>query len=121
MTNASPFREAPADDATVLETHIPCELPKNGHIPRGLRRPHLPHLVLLILVAFALGGGTTSVVLAVGLTHWPRLTRVLTALAQAIDARGGQRRARPYLDSQLRRLRRRGSDCSAAGDGAPAA
>ena len=50
-----------------------------------------------------------------------RLTRVLTALAQAIDARGGQRRARPYLDSQLRRLRRRGSASSAAGDGAPAA
>jgi len=37
-----------------------------------------------------------------------RLTRVLTALAGAIAERGGQRRARPYLDAQLRRLRRRG-------------
>lgn len=43
----------------------------------------LPHLVLLILVAFALGGGTTSVILAVGLTHWPRLTRVLTSVGRA--------------------------------------
>jgi len=37
----------------------------------------------------------------------PRLARVLTALAGAIAERGGQRRARPYLDAQLRRLRRR--------------
>ncbi len=42
---------------------------------------------------------------------WPadeeRLGRVLTGLAEAIAVRGGQRRARPYLDAQLRRLRRR--------------
>ncbi|MFT7840567.1 HNH endonuclease [Saccharothrix sp. BKS2] len=36
-----------------------------------------------------------------------RVTRVLTALAGAIAVRGGQRRARPYLEGQLRRLRRR--------------
>jgi len=30
--------------------------------------------------------------------------RTLLALRDAIAARGGQRRARPYLDSQLRRL-----------------
>ncbi len=39
-----------------------------------------------------------------------RLTRVLGDLVRAIDDRGGQRRARPYLDAQLRRLRRRGGD-----------
>jgi hypothetical protein len=43
---------------------------------------------------------------------WPadeaRLARILTQLAEAIAVRGGQRRARPYLESQLRRLRRRG-------------
>lgn len=39
----------------------------------------------------------------------PRLTRVLTALADAIADRGGQRRARPHVEAQLRRLRRRGS------------
>ncbi|MGY1743384.1 MULTISPECIES: HNH endonuclease [unclassified Blastococcus] len=36
-----------------------------------------------------------------------RLERALTALAAAVAERGGQRRARPYLDAQLRRLRRR--------------
>lgn len=42
----------------------------------------LPHLVLLILIAFALGGGTVAVVLAIGTTHWPRLTRVLVSVAR---------------------------------------
>jgi hypothetical protein len=36
-----------------------------------------------------------------------RLERVLVSLADAIAARGGQRRARPHLDAQLRRLRKR--------------
>jgi hypothetical protein len=36
-----------------------------------------------------------------------RLARSLDLLAAAIAGRGGQRRARPYLDAQLRRLRRR--------------
>jgi hypothetical protein len=43
-----------------------------------------------------------------------RLARVLADLARAIDTRGGQRRARPYLDAQLRRLRRRGGATGAA-------
>lgn len=42
---------------------------------------------------------------------WPvdhgRLTGSLLALQAAIDERGGQRRARGYLDGQLRRLARR--------------
>ncbi|WP_158544787.1 HNH endonuclease [Blastococcus sp. TF02-9] len=36
-----------------------------------------------------------------------RLGRSLAALAEVIAREGGQRRARPYLDAQLRRLRRR--------------
>ncbi|CAM3299390.1 ABC transporter permease [Nocardioides dubius] len=44
----------------------------------------LPHLVLLILIAFALGGGTKAVVIAVALTHWPALTRVLQAQARVV-------------------------------------
>lgn len=36
-----------------------------------------------------------------------RLARSLDLLAAAIARRGGQRRARPYLDAQLRRMRRR--------------
>lgn len=39
----------------------------------------LPHLVLLILISFALGGGTSAVIVAVAVTHWPRLTRILRA------------------------------------------
>ena len=38
-----------------------------------------------------------------------RLQRVLTSLVEAIDRRGGQRRARPQLQAQLRRLRKRAS------------
>jgi hypothetical protein len=37
-----------------------------------------------------------------------RLTEALVALSGAIERRGGQRRARPYLTAQLRRLERRG-------------
>jgi len=37
----------------------------------------------------------------------PRLARTLELLAAAIARQGGQRRARPYLDAQLRRMRRR--------------
>jgi hypothetical protein len=43
----------------------------------------------------------------------PRLARVLTALEAAIAREGGQRRARPYLDAQLRRLRRRAQPAGA--------
>lgn len=39
----------------------------------------LPHLVLLIVIAFALGGGANAVTIAVAVTHWPRLTRILRA------------------------------------------
>ncbi|SNR32639.1 HNH endonuclease [Blastococcus mobilis] len=37
----------------------------------------------------------------------PRLARALAHLVDAIAREGGQRRARPYLDAQLRRMRRR--------------
>lgn len=39
----------------------------------------LPHLVLLILIAFAVGGGTKGVIIAVALTHWTNLARVIRA------------------------------------------
>ncbi len=38
-----------------------------------------PHLVLLILIAFACGGGAKGVVIAVAASHWPALTRVIRA------------------------------------------
>lgn len=38
-----------------------------------------PHLVLLILVSFACGGGSKGVVIAVAVSHWPRLARIIRA------------------------------------------
>lgn len=46
----------------------------------------VPHLVLLILIAFAAGGGLTGVIVAVALTHWPSLTRVLRGEARRVAA-----------------------------------
>ncbi len=37
----------------------------------------LPHLLLLILICFTLGGGKAGVIWAVALTHWPKLTLIL--------------------------------------------
>lgn len=37
----------------------------------------LPHLLLLILICFTFGGGKWGVILAVSLTHWPKLTLIL--------------------------------------------
>ncbi|SMO33186.1 peptide/nickel transport system permease protein [Saccharicrinis carchari] len=39
----------------------------------------LPHIVTLILISFMLGGGLKGVIIAVALTHWPRLARLLRA------------------------------------------
>ena len=38
-----------------------------------------PHLVLLILISFACGGGARGVIIAVAASHWPSLTRVIRA------------------------------------------
>jgi peptide/nickel transport system permease protein len=39
----------------------------------------IPHIVLLILISYACGKGFWGVVIAVAVTHWPSLTRVLRA------------------------------------------
>mgnify|MGYP000007608873 FL=1 len=39
----------------------------------------LPHLVLLILISFAFGGGLKGVTIAVAVSHWPRLARIIRA------------------------------------------
>lgn len=50
----------------------------------------VPHLVLLILISYALGRGFWGVTVGIALTHWPSLTRVLRAeLLQLIS--------QPYL------------------------
>lgn len=38
-----------------------------------------PHIVLLILISYALGRGALGVCVGVAITHWPSLTRVLRA------------------------------------------
>jgi len=39
----------------------------------------IPHLVLLMLISFMLGGGLKGLVVGISLTHWPNLTRVIRA------------------------------------------
>lgn len=41
----------------------------------------VPHLVMLILIAFVCGGGLRGIVIGIMLTHWPSLARVLRAEA----------------------------------------
>lgn len=39
----------------------------------------MPHIVTLLLISFAFGGGFTGVIFGLALTHWPSLTRLLRA------------------------------------------
>lgn len=39
----------------------------------------VPHLVLLLLISFVMGGGVPGVVIAVALSHWPSLARLMRA------------------------------------------
>lgn len=39
----------------------------------------IPHIVLLILISFALGKGFWGVTIGVAVTHWPSLARVVRA------------------------------------------
>lgn len=47
----------------------------------------VPHIVALILISFALGGGLKGVVVGVALTHWPSLTRILRAEVMQLQNR----------------------------------
>jgi peptide/nickel transport system permease protein len=46
----------------------------------------LPHLVLLILISFAMGGGTKGVIVAVCLSHWPSPARLVRAEVRQVLA-----------------------------------
>ncbi|MDR1306484.1 MAG: ABC transporter permease [Treponema sp.] len=39
----------------------------------------IPHLVLLILISIAMGGGARGVAIGVAVTHWPNVTRIIRA------------------------------------------
>ncbi|OWJ79104.1 ABC transporter permease [Haematobacter missouriensis] len=63
----------------------------------------LPHLLLLVLLSFAFGGGTGAVIWAVALSHWPRLARILRAellqlqAAPYVEASRGFGRSRLFI------------------------
>lgn len=48
----------------------------------------VPHIVLLILISYALGKGFWGVTVGVALTHWPSLTRVVRAEVLQVRASG---------------------------------
>lgn len=37
----------------------------------------MPHIVFMILLSFLVGGGKNGIILGVGLTHWPTLSRIV--------------------------------------------
>ncbi|OKL35344.1 ABC transporter permease [Domibacillus mangrovi] len=39
----------------------------------------VPHLVILILISFAMGGGIKGIIVGIAFTHWPSLARVIRA------------------------------------------
>jgi peptide/nickel transport system permease protein len=45
-----------------------------------------PHLVLLILISFSVGGGAKGVIIAVALSHWTRLARIIRAEILALKS-----------------------------------
>ena len=55
----------------------------------------VPHLILLILISIAMGGGAAGVITGVAVTHWPSLTRLLRAEVM-------QLRASPYVQLSRR-------------------
>ena len=69
----------------------------------------IPHIVLLILISYALGKGFWGVTVGVALTHWPSLTRVLRAEIMqcreqpfvAVSSHLGVGRVRLVLDHML--------------------
>ena len=44
----------------------------------------MPHLIFIILISFAVGGGIRGVVFGVAFTHWPSLTRIIRGEVYAI-------------------------------------
>lgn len=61
----------------------------------------LPHLVLLLMIAYALGGGISAVIFAIAVTHWPRLSRLLAAETQRLMAHDAVMVSRKLGRSQL--------------------
>ena len=61
----------------------------------------IPHIVLMILVSFAVGKGALGVIAAVSLTHWPTLSRVLSNDLRQIKTSNWYKIERSLLASKL--------------------
>lgn len=63
----------------------------------------VPHIILLMLISFVCGRGIKGVIIAVALTHWPNLTRVIRAevmqlrTAQYVQASAKMGRSRWWI------------------------
>lgn len=62
----------------------------------------IPHLILLILISYALGRGTLGVLVGVSLTHWPSLSRVLRVEMLQVSAQPFMACSRALGVSRLR-------------------
>ncbi|BCJ93836.1 peptide ABC transporter permease [Anaerocolumna cellulosilytica] len=62
----------------------------------------IPHIVLLMLISFMLGGGLKGVIIGIALTHWPNLTRVIRG--EVMQVRNAQyvKTSRKFGTSKLR-------------------
>ncbi|MGL6108076.1 ABC transporter permease [Romboutsia sp.] len=45
----------------------------------------VPHVLVIILISIAMGGGLKGIVIGVSLTHWPSLTRIIRAEVMQIN------------------------------------
>lgn len=66
----------------------------------------LPHLLLLILLALVFGGAQHGLIMAIALSHWPRLTRLLRFEMQAINNAPYFQLAKQFGQSPLTVIRR---------------
>ena len=68
----------------------------------------IPHIVLLILVSYAMGKGFWGVVVGIALTHWPNLARVVRAevlqVKTAPYVAAGEKLGRGRLDAATRHM-----------------
>lgn len=66
----------------------------------------LPHLLLLILLSLAFGGAEFGLVVAVALSHWPKLTRLLRFEMKQVQSAPYYQLAKQFGTSPWQRLRR---------------
>jgi len=66
----------------------------------------LPHLLLLILLSLVFGGSEWGLVIAIALSHWPKLTRLLRFEMQQVQSMPYYQLAEQFGRSPWQRLRR---------------